>query len=171
MSQENPYTAPSTDSEISNDPSNPAPGPHNYASRVDRFLGALIDGLIIIVPAFGMGFVLGILAPDLVTSAPGKLLGGLFGLVITIAIQFHFWKTRSQSIGKIVMKTQIVDLQGKPADISTIILKRVIPLGICGVLPKIGFLISIVNGLAIFRAEHNCLHDDIAGTRVIKLSS
>ncbi len=171
MSQENPYTAPSTDSEISNDPSNPAPGPHNYASRVDRFLGALIDVLVIIVPILVIIFALGKLAPELVNSTVGGVILGLLGLVIMIAIQFHFWKTRSQSIGKIVMKTQIVDLQGKPADISTIILKRVIPLGVCGMIPFIGKVVSIVNGLAIFRAEHNCLHDDIAGTRVIKLSS
>ena len=35
-------------------------------------------------------------------------------------------------------------------------------------IPKLGNLFDLINVLMIFRSEHNCLHDDMAGTRVIR---
>ena len=36
-------------------------------------------------------------------------------------------------------------------------------------IPVLGNLISLVDAILIFREEHNCLHDDIAKTRVVRV--
>jgi len=36
-------------------------------------------------------------------------------------------------------------------------------------IPGTGHVVGIANAVMMFREEHNCLHDDIAGTRVVKL--
>ena len=40
---------------------------------------------------------------------------------------------------------------------------------ILGQLPLVGGFIGLIDALLIFREEKNCLHDDLAGTRVILL--
>jgi len=182
-SAENPYAAPSSE------PQEPPPldgvGPHNYATLGQRFLGALIDGLIMIpisvallfafLPVFGEdidgpsgmeGFALQVASMGFL----GGLVFSLIAMAVYIAIQWTFWKGTAQSIGKKVMKTQIVNFDGTPADVNNIAFKRygIITLA-TSILPgNFGSLLGLVDALLIFRADRNCLHDDIAKTRVIK---
>jgi uncharacterized RDD family membrane protein YckC len=179
MPEENTYTAPATD------PQNPAklggaPGPHNYASLGQRFLGKLIDGLIMLPVQFVLIMVLGSIfvrntsAGGIAAFAGGfNIIGnivlGLLIMVCYIAIQWTFWKGSSQSIGKKVMKTQVVNLDGTPAAVATIAFNRYALITVISLVPFIGPLIMLVGILLIFRADRNCLHDDLAKTRVIKL--
>jgi len=41
--------------------------------------------------------------------------------------------------------------------------------GILGAVPMIGNVFTIVNYCFIFRADRRCLHDLIAGTKVVKV--
>ena len=68
------------------------------------------------------------------------------------------------------MKTQIVNLDGTPAAVKTIAFKRYGILALLGIVipnTNITSLISLIDSLLIFRGDRNCLHDDIAQTRVI----
>ena len=91
-----------------------------------------------------------------------------FFFVLTLAFQGYFWHTRSQSIGKICTKTKIVNLDGSPSNFASIAFKRTLVLQLLITIPVVGQVISLVNALLIFRKDHNCLHDDIAKTRVVK---
>jgi len=169
MSEFNPYATPSSspqEEEIYDDQS---PRPMNYATRGERFLGNLIDTVILLIPIVTIAVGVGFLFPSQLESVFVEILFGILGLVMMVLIQGYFWKTRSQSIGKIVMKTQIVDLDGRPSSFNTICWKRMLPIGVATLIPGIGNVVGIANALMIFREEHNCLHDDIASTRVIKL--
>jgi len=171
MSETNPYAIPSSspqDEETSFRQHDPRQLP--FASRGERFLGNLIDTLVL-MPVIVVFVVLGFAFPNSFDfeSVFFEILSSVIVLVGMVAVQGYFWKTRSQSIGKIVMKTQIVDLDGSPADFNTICWKRTIPISIVTMVPGIGGGAAILNALLIFREQHNCLHDDIASTRVIKL--
>jgi len=179
MSEENPYTAPATDPQNSAQLGG-APGPHNYASLGERFLGKLIDGLIMLPVQFVLIMLLGsmfvrntavggVAAFTGGFSIIGNIVLGLLIMVCYIAIQWTFWKGSSQSIGKKVMKTQVVNLDGTPAAVETIAFKRYALMTIISLVPFIGPLVMFVGILLIFRADRNCLHDDLAKTRVIKL--
>ena len=185
MSEENPYAAPAPD--LADAPSDPSiPGPHNHASLGERLLGKIIDTLVILPVIFLIGLVFAIIFTKALSENPNTLqkLSGNSGfeifpsivmplaiMVIYMAIQWTFWKATGQSIGKKVMKTRIVNLDGSQANVRTIAFKRYGPIAILSMIPVVGGLIGLVDALLVFRGERNCLHDDIAGTRVIKIQT
>lgn len=181
MSMENPYEAPASEIRESLEIGG-APGPHNYASLGDRFLGSFIDGVINISIFLGVLYLTGLaMIADSGDDADFWEIVGhenimvdtlayILSILIYIAVQWPFWSASSQSIGKKVMKTQIVNFDGTPTDVKTIAFKRVALFQVLGLIPaKIGDWITIIDILFIFRADRNCLHDDVAKTRVIKL--
>ena len=183
MSDENPYAAPTTDSPGPL-PLSGAPGPHNYATLGARFFGKMIDVLIMVPVSLVL---IAVLSPIFVQKDPetlmeifqggagfgivGALVFSLIGLICYIAVQWTFWKKSSQSIGKKVMKIQVVNLDGSPAAAETIAFNRYALMAALTAIPFIGQFIALVNVLLIFRGDRNCLHDDLAKTRVIKLSA
>ena len=46
--------------------------------------------------------------------------------------------------------------------------RRTIPMWVLTSIPFLGPFIGLANALAIFRENCKCLHDDLAGTKVIK---
>lgn len=166
MSETNPYAPPVTPVEIVHDQNSSIPSPANYASRWLRLGGAIIDGIVALCVGGVIGFFLGVFVPGILTS---EFTLTVIVFIAYMAVQFPFWKSRAQSIGKIVTGTQIVKLDGEKADVVTIAFKRYSIMSLLGVLPVIGGVIGLVNALCIFREEHNCLHDDVAGTRVVML--
>lgn len=146
------------------------------ATLSERFSGAFIDGiinLVTIVPlALGAGFLIGATMGDnAVAQLIAQVLGGILGIGGFLAIQGYFLATRSQTIGKIAMKTKIVSDSGQPLSFGELYLKRYLIIQLIAILPYVGGLIAIVDTLLIFRSSRKCLHDDIAGTKVIKLRS
>jgi uncharacterized RDD family membrane protein YckC len=70
-------------------------------------------------------------------------------------------------VGKYLIKTQIVSDSGDLVPFAPLILKRYLPVWVVGQVPYIGPLLLLGNVLAIFRENHKCIHDDLAGTKVI----
>lgn len=167
---ENPYSAPAQFD---------APPPRSQqrplADRGKRFLGALADGLasmIALVPGYAIMIVSEVSSPDEPTVFTfvglGLLLIGFLGLM---ALQIYLLATRSQSIGKFLMKTQIVEYDtGRPAGLVNTLLLRLFVNGLIGAIPCIGGIYSLVDILFIFREDHRCIHDLIASTVVVDIS-
>ncbi|MDA7664561.1 RDD family protein [Akkermansiaceae bacterium] len=183
MSEENPYSPPVN--QVEAPPIQSAvPGLHNYASLGQRLLGKIIDGLIMIPLGLviGVGYAL-ISPPKLVAveKLSDVFLGGasvyglgetlllaVLGMAAYIGVQWAFWASTGQSIGKKVMKTQVVNLDGSQASVQTIAFKRYGIINLIANVPTFGPLVHFIGVLLIFRQNRNCLHDDIAKTRVIK---
>jgi uncharacterized RDD family membrane protein YckC len=176
---QNPYASPTVLSEPLAGP--PPPETQQLATRGQRFAGALIDGLIamlLVVPlAFGAGVVYVIMQPGEgfdTDSVPFKIgtgvLGFLIGGGIFLALHGYLLATRGQTIGKYLLKIQIVSDEGQLVPFYKLILARYVPVWIISQFPLIGPLFAIANALAIFRDQRKCFHDDIAGTKVIQLS-
>jgi uncharacterized RDD family membrane protein YckC len=51
-----------------------------------------------------------------------------------------------------------------------LIVKRVIAIQVLSMIPYFGSFVNLVDALLIFRENRRCLHDDFAGTKVIKAS-
>lgn len=187
MSEENPYTPPVN--QVEDPPIQSAvPSSHNYASLGARFLGKLIDVLIMIPLGLVIGVGYALVSPPPKVIAVEKtsdlfsmgatgygygetLLLAVLGIAAYIGIQWTFWASTGQSIGKKVMKTQVVNLDGSQASAKTIALKRFAIMNLIGNVPVAGSLVSLIGVLLIFRRDRNCLHDDIAKTRVVKFAA
>ena len=49
----------------------------------------------------------------------------------------------------------------------SVVLKRNVSMQVLAMIPIVGNFIALIDALMIFRASRKCLHDDIAGTKVI----
>ena len=73
-----------------------------------------------------------------------------------------------QTWGKKLLSLKIVDLQGNKPSLADLLLKRYLPTHAIANLPCLGLIYVLVDSLMIFRADQRCVHDLIAGTRVVK---
>lgn len=121
------------------------------AERGSRLLAAIIDSACAIVV---YGIAIAVNEPMLV----------LFGLAGLAAYQVYLLSTFGQTIGKKMMNIKIVKADsGENGGFVTNVLMRGILNGILGFIP----LYALVDVLFIFREDRRCIHDMIAGTRVV----
>ena len=100
----------------------------------------------------------------------GVALAVLGGLAL-IATQIYLLVTRSQTIGKYFLKTQIVDFNtGVRSDFVQCFLIRSLLNGVIGAVPCLGAIYGIVDICFIFREDKRCIHDLMAKTCVIDIS-
>jgi len=152
-----------------------APGEPPLASLVDRLVGAIIDGIVVGIPAVFAGMVMGIVLvgifplDSVAFQVASFVLGLPIGIGLFIAIQGYLLANYGQTVGKRVVNTQIVSDDNRLIPFVPLILKRYVPFWVLGSLPMVGFLFVLANILAIFRGNRKCLHDEIAGSKVIKI--
>jgi uncharacterized RDD family membrane protein YckC len=141
------------------------------ATRGERFRAHMLDSVIVGVPSIALvfGVVAARRAPQL------EVIAIVLGLVLALAVlgtNGYLVYRHGQSIGKRVGQIRIVDLQGNQASFLRIVGLRNAPLFVLVVLAGLVGLSSVVflvDALVIFGSEERCLHDYIAGTRVVKV--
>jgi uncharacterized RDD family membrane protein YckC len=93
------------------------------------------------------------------------------GSIITLVLQIVLLWTRSQTVGKYLVKSQVVDFEsGKPADFLSCGVLRIFVNGLISGLPCVGMIYGIADTLFILRDDRRCIHDLIASTTVIDIS-
>ena len=166
----NPYAAPETSGFAIE---NSADGPP-LATRSQRFSGAFIDGLLmlpIIAVVIYLTATSAVVAPG--GAAPEvpfliTLMIVPISIVWFLILHGYLLATKGQTIGKMAVGTQIVDAQtGAIVPLLPLFLKRNISMQALAMIPFVGNVIALIDALMIFRASRKCLHDDIAGTKVI----
>jgi len=158
------------------------------AGRGERFLATLIDGLVptvvilailaaVAIPAYEnyrQQQVPGIEPPPLGSghhvTATWAWLGGfaLLGYFIYSAVLVYLY---GQTFGKRAMGIRVVRTDGARVAFSRFIFLRWLPIAMIGSIPFVGWIASLLDPLLIFRESRRCLHDDIAGTRVVTAAS
>lgn len=149
------------------------------ASLGARLGGSLLDGLLMgltTIPTF-----LGMRTADFAAVAAGTpdpfilyKITGTYGLVAAllmlavIAVQSTLIARRGQTLGKLLAKTRIVLVDGSPAPFAQAVLLRYWGTILVGYIPLAGQWLVLVDALFIFRGDRRCIHDLVAGTRVIK---
>lgn len=77
---------------------------------------------------------------------------------------------RGQTIGKRMMGIAIVTLDNQKPAFVPLIVNRYLTQWVIGLVPGFGFLLRVVDVLAIFWTNKRCVHDLIAKTKVIDLN-
>lgn len=146
---------------------------YNLASPTDRLAAVLVDGVIIGLPIlvflfayFGFSGMF-----DMV-----RKYGILYSLVVTIISQIIYFSVNGimlykygQTIGKKVMGIKIVKLDNSlPQLTNSYILRYLIP-SIFPIIPFVGSMIGLADILCIFKSDRRCIHDLMAGTRVVEV--
>lgn len=163
----NPYAPPSASSDLYEGA--PDSELQILAERGTRLGAAFLDGLLAIItmsPVFFSGAWSTRRGFD-----PGGHLA-MFGIAAVLFLglmsyQWYLIATLGQSLGKKWLSIKIVKLDGSPVGFVHGVLLRSWITGFLGAIPYIGGCISLVDVLMIFGNERRCLHDQIAGTKVI----
>jgi len=146
------------------------------ATRWQRFLGYCID-LLLALPLLVLLSVVLVFALRWVGFAPRsvqyQILVSAGRVLITagvfILLHGYLLTTRGQTIGKYLLKTQIVAENGDVVPLVRLLTTRYLPFWILVTVPVAGPLLVIMDVTAIYREECKCFHDDIAGTKVIQI--
>ncbi|MEM0897098.1 MAG: RDD family protein [Verrucomicrobiota bacterium] len=148
-------------------------GELNLASRWRRLGGSLLDSLVMMVLILPLMFMLGMF--DRI-DAQGRMslgdtiLASVIGIACFMAINGMLIYKHGQTVGKRILGMRVVNLDGTQVEGNRYVVRRLLlPFWIIPQIPLVGQIFGIVNVLLIFRKDHNCLHDDFARTRVIKL--
>ena len=90
------------------------------------------------------------------------------GVLIVLGIQIWQLTTRGQTVGKRLLGIRIVKYtdDSAPGFVGAFIMRALIP-GFIGAIPWVGGLFSLVDICFIFRDDRRCIHDLIAGTKVV----
>ncbi len=145
-------------------------GQLELAGRGMRFAGALIDNIILsvlLVPAmFASGYF-----TMLMNGQPPSYLWNAGAMAVSfvalVVIQGYFLNQSGQTIAKKLLGMKIVDLNGNKPEFIKLVSLRYGVLYLIGMIPIVGGLFSFVDALFIFREDRRCIHDLIAGTRVV----
>ena len=164
MSDVNPYRAPSA--EIADIPEN---GELELAGIGHRFGAFVIDLAISLAILFALAYASG--AFDAVWdsedthSGAAEMAGITFALFILI--QSYFLKKHGQTIGKKIVGIRIVDRDGNLPGLGRLLFRRYLPIHLYNALSVIGTVLAAIDFLLVFRRDRRCLHDMLAGTRVV----
>jgi uncharacterized RDD family membrane protein YckC len=142
----------------------------NLASRWKRLGGSFIDGLISMVIIAPIMLATGVLqrvfrGEDMTFGQQATFFA--VGWVVFLILNGYLLRNRGQTIGKAAVKTKIVDLSGNLPNFGKIVVFRYLILGLIAQIPIGGTVAVFVNPLFIFGKERRCLHDYMAGTRVV----
>lgn len=161
---DNPYGAPQAPLHEIND------GELRLADRGMRLAAAIIDGVLMLLILMPMMFMSGYFSGIMTGVQPSygqQLLWSLVGFIVFLAVQGYPLNASGQTWGKKMLKMKIVDLDGNKPPFSKLIALRYLPTQLAGLVPFAGGIYALVDVLFIFGEERRCIHDLIAGTRVV----
>ena len=141
-----------------------------YASRLLRLGGAILDALIlggITIPLVVFFDLYGEFQRNEIPCQEQLLYFSLLGTIVFVLVNGLCIYKRGQTLGKMVFGTVVVTKNLTLVSGNRYIFLRYLPIVLIGLIPCIGDIFACIDLLAIFRPQKNCLHDDIAGTRVI----
>ncbi|QFT12493.1 RDD family protein (plasmid) [Vibrio sp. THAF190c] len=157
------------------------------ASRWSRFWAFFIDGLVaaaIMVVLFYFDSTRTIM---IVGSASGEAFSLVFSALVYLLCNGYLLHKYGQTIGKNIFEISIVSMNNQPLSLAKIFFMRWAPFYFIMYLPTrlyelwpnyelfkflslLAMISVILNYLFIFGKERRCLHDRIAGTKVVDLS-
>ena len=152
----------------------PKSEPHELpelASRLTRLGAVLVDafiGIVITVPITILTGYLGRAMKQQVSPAE-LVLYSVLGFAIYMLLHGYLLATQGQSIGKMLLHVRIVDYStGELLPLGKLVGLRLVPVWIVSMIPCVGGLLALFDILVIFGSEQRCIHDLIAGTKVVK---
>jgi len=147
------------------------------ASRWVRLGAQIVDNIfcmLLMIPGL-IWMVIGIVSqqatdPNQIDWVPLVGSVGLMGLGVLIVLGIQIWQltTRGQTVGKRLLGIRIVKYpdDSAPGFVGAFVMRALIP-GFIGAIPWVGGLFSLVDICFIFREDRRCIHDLIAGTKVV----
>ncbi|SFK99145.1 RDD family protein [Lysobacter sp. cf310] len=170
MEEENPYRSPQAQliEPVSDD--------SELATREGRLGAAILDGILSFVMVTPLAYFGGYFDQIRANSEAGRLfmpfsvmaLWAAIGFAVFVLVQAYPLHAYGQTWGKRVCKIKIVGTDGAKPGLGRLLLRRYLPTNAASAIPGLSLVYGWVDILMIFRRDRRCLHDLIAGTRVVR---
>lgn len=166
----NPYRPPDS---FVHDPTPDPQGEPALASRWQRLGAALLDSIIGLAYGLPIMWALGVFdyigrgQREPVSLAIGT---GIVSFAMFVLVHGYFIRKTGQTLGKKLVGIRIAALDSHVAAFGKIVWVRYLPIWVVSMIPALGSILPLIDVLFIFRADRRCVHDLIAGTRVVKVS-
>ena len=167
------YETPATPSEEAGTPSGP-----ELAGRGRRLGAYIIDtiiaGIVLVAVAYFNPGPLGITMLDIMRDPMPQQMstaGSIAFVIVFMAINSYLLLTKGQTVGKWMLGIRIVDAASNGAATAVKLLGlRYVLVMLVMANPIIGQLLGLADALFIFRSDRRCVHDLLAGTKVVSNS-
>ncbi|WP_141619451.1 RDD family protein [Myxococcus sp. AB036A] len=132
------------------------------ATRRARLAASLVDGAALLLPPLFLGVLRCLALPgEPAMKAPVVYVPALLALLV----QASLIRGTGASLGKRLLGIRVVRSDGRPAGVWRIaLLRNALPIALCSYCGWFG----LVDALFIVGEDRRCLHDWVAGTRVVK---
>jgi uncharacterized RDD family membrane protein YckC len=164
----NPFEPPRSD--WASDSSRAGPSGIELASRGRRLAASLVDTLVLLAIVFPLQFTFGVYDgfPNVKVDHLDNALWSLGAFMVWLVLNGYLIAKQGQSLGKRILGIRIVNADDtRPASFSRIVFLRTLTIQLVASIPFVGCAAAFVDPLFIFRKDRRCLHDHIAGTRVV----
>ncbi|WP_375743638.1 RDD family protein [Corallococcus interemptor] len=124
-------------------------------------MASLVDSAALLLPCLLLGVLRCLAIPDeAAMKAPAVYVPALLALLV----QASLIRGTGASLGKRLLGIRVVRRDGLPAEVWRIALRNALPMALCSYCGWFG----LVDALFIVGEDRRCLHDWVAGTRVVK---
>lgn len=140
------------------------------AGRGMRLAGAIIDTILLMLLVVPLMFASGFIQMAMRGEQPGfgwSVAMGLAGFAIFLLINGYFLHQSGQTVAKKMLGMRIVDLHGEQPEFFRLVGLRYALMQLIQMVPIAGSVFGLIDVLFIFREDRSCIHDLIAGTRVV----
>jgi len=167
MNAPNPYAPPKTPVA---DPEEAESGPNTLATRGRRAVAASVDSMVAILVSVPLVFHFKLV--DRLLQGEDISLGveiefEALGFLLFMLVNGYFLAKNGQTLGKKLAGIRIATLDGGVPELWRIIGLRYAHISIVTMLPYVGYALYTFDVLFIYRADRRCVHDLIAGTKVL----
>lgn len=145
------------------------PAPDSLAAIKSRIFAGLIDLLIAVIALFLAKFILVNSGSHVLT-----ILGIFVAVAIVLGVMVYqavLLSSAGQTIGKKMMRIRVVAFSdgSNPGFIKAVLMRWWLP-SLVYPIPYLGWTFWLADGLLVFKEDRRCLHDLMAGTKVIQLA-
>ncbi len=145
--------------------------PVELASRWARLGAYLVDIVLFMVPFYGIFYATGQWEKALQQnfSLLDQILSSLVGMALYLLFHGYLLHKRGQTIGKWVLGIKIVSAENSEMlPLWKLFFLRYATLSLLALIPIVGPFVVLLGLLLVFRKDKRCLHDFIAGSKVVK---
>ena len=158
----NPYAPPKTDISVE----------HRIAlaSRGTRLAAAILDTILMFALFAPVMFATGYMQRSMAgESGLGEdFMYGLASIAVLLILHGYTLANYGQTLGKRLLKIRIVSVENDQIlPFGRLIGLRYLPLYVLTAIPGLGTFIALIDVLFIFREDRRCVHDLVAGTKVV----
>jgi len=138
------------------------------AGRDDRLFAQMLDLGVGLLPTI-IRFLLRDPSGESAETTKQRLILWIGSTVLIVLGQSILLSFRGQTLGKMAMSVKIVDFEddSNPGFMLAVVWRNFIP-ALIAAIPCVGAVFVLLDILSIFGEERRCLHDRIAGTKVVE---